>query len=189
MRAGRGRRELLRSRLCLPSGTRAFGREVSGLSLMGSVATEMGQRRAQMGSFASLHISNTANRACSRLALVSSTLERPRGHRFAHLSSPPCLSPILHPEDYANSINFVKCRDLVRFCDLSRTSPSEFTTQTLLTGFGLTCHARRVRAHRRVALASIGFVRITCPRSPPRHDQLTPSRVCVGRGWHRSRTT
>ncbi len=91
--------------------------------------------------------------------------------------SPPGSCSILHPEDYAASINFNKWLDLVRFCDLSRTSPTGFRTQTRLTEFGLTCHPRRVRAHRRVVLASIGFVRITCPRSPPRHDQLTP-RAC-----------
>ncbi len=93
---------------------------------------------------------------------------------------PPGSCSILHPEDYATGINFNKWLDLVRFCDLSRTSPTGFRTQTRLTEFGLTCHPRRVRAHRRVALASIGFVRITCPRSPPRHDQLTPC-AC---GWN-----
>jgi hypothetical protein len=90
----------------------------------------------------------------------------------------------LHPEDYINSINFNKCLDFVRFCDLSRTSPTGFRTQTLLTEFGLTCHARRVRAHWRAPLASIGFVRITWRRATGNH-----ARSCVARGWHRSKNT
>jgi hypothetical protein len=115
------------------------------------------------------------------LAGPSSLAGRTRPARTRATHSPGSRSN-LHPADYASNINFNKCLDFVRFCDLSRTSPTGFRTQTLLTEFGLTCHARRVRAHRRVALASIGFVRITCPRSPPRHDQLTPF-ACVG--WTR----
>jgi hypothetical protein len=88
--------------------------------------------------------------------------------------APPCSSSNLNPEDYVASINFDKCRDLVGFCDLSRTSPTGFKTQTLLTEFGLTCHARRVRAHWRESLASIGFVRITFRRatSNPRQPRV-----------------
>ena len=95
----------------------------------------------------------------------------------------PGLHSNLHPEDYASSINFNKGLDFVGFCDLSRTSPTGFRTQTLLTGFGLTCHARRVRAHWRAPLASIGFVRITWRRATGNH-----ARSCVARGWHRSKT-
>jgi hypothetical protein len=152
-RCARGRREHSSSRFCLPSGSRTLRGKETGLCVMGSAATEMGQRPSEL---------------VARVLACRPGLRGPR--RSAH----PCSSPNAHPEDYVRNINFVKCRDLVRFCDLSTTSPTGFRTQTLLTGFGLTCHARRVRAHPRVALASIGFVRITCPRSPPRHDQLTP---------------
>ncbi len=100
--------------------------------------------------------------------------ERSRGAGEA----PPGSRPNLHPEDYVGSINFNKRLDFVGFCDLSRTSPTGFRAQTLLTGFGLTCHARRVRAHWRESLASTGFVRITCSRSPPRHE-ATHTKPCV----------
>jgi hypothetical protein len=161
MRSGRGPMEQSRSRLCLPSASRTGRAKDTDPGLMGTEAIEMGHCRLEL-----------ASRALGR---------RPRQRAPRH-STPPCSSPNLHPEDYVSNINFDKWLDLVRFYDLSTTSPTGFRTQTLLTGFGLTCHARRVRAHRRVALASIGFVRITCPRSPPRHDQLTPF-ACVG--WTR----
>jgi hypothetical protein len=115
------------------------------------------------------------------LAGPSSLAGRTRPARTRATHSPGSRSN-LHPADYASNINFNKCLDFVRFCDLSRTSPTGFRTQTLLTEFGLTCHARRVRAHWRAPLASIGFVRITWRRATGNH-----ARSCVARGWHRSK--
>jgi hypothetical protein len=98
-------------------------------------------------------------------------------------SSLTCRFQIGHFEDYARSITFDKGLDFVRFCDLSRTSPTGFRAQDRLTGFGLTCHARRVRAHWRVSLASVGFVRITWRRATSDARRF----VCA-RGRQRSRT-
>jgi hypothetical protein len=198
MRSGRGRKEQLcssRSRLAF-----ALARL---LRSIGSAGAEMDQCDGGGSAYRSVRVrrdvahlaspdpiresiatGTAAPRAASLPSLEGRSFEaraKPARSKRDELDTPLRLPPgscsILHPEDYAVSINFNKWLDLVRFCDLSRTSPTGFRTQTRLTEFGLTCHPRRVRAHRRVALASIGFVRITCPRSPPRHDQLTRQRV------------